>query len=195
MTKKIVSLTFAASLLTAFAAWAADVPAQLDTAKAAWAKGDLSRAAREIESALAQTQQKLGRSLVETLPAPPAGWQAEAADVQGLAQAGGGLQVGRAYTKGEASLNASILVDNASAEDVKALFASVSGTGGTRRVKVGAEDALLRFDAANSDGEITMILGGRVVMEVQGDGIHGADILVETAKGWNIARIKALTGL
>lgn len=180
-------------------ALAADmVPSQIEAAKAAYQKNDLPRTAKALEAALSDIHDRLGKALAETMPPASAGWQADPPEIQGLGQVGGGLAVTRAYGKGEASLNASLFLDSPAVEAAAALFANSAATAGQpnlKRVKVGTEDALLRFDGANKSGEITIVLGNRILLSIEGDNLANADVLTEAAKGWNIAKIRALGGV
>lgn len=185
-------------LLACAPGWAADmVPGQIEAARAAYQKNDLPRAAKALEAALSDIHDRLGKALAETMPPATAGWQADPPEVQGLGQVGGGLAVTRAYGKGEASLNASLFLDSPAVESASALFgnAATAAQPNMKRIKVGAEDALLRFDAANKSGEITMVLGNRILLAIEGDNLASADVLTEAAKGWNVARIRSLSGL
>ncbi len=185
-------------LLAAPALAADNVPAQIDAARAAYQKNDLPRTARALEAALQDIHDRLGRSFADTMPPAPAGWQADAPEIQGLGQVGGGLSVTRAYTKGEASLNASLFLDSPAVEAAAALLANPAATAAQpnmKRVKVGGEDALVRYDGTNKAGEVTIVLGNRVLLEIEGDGLANADLLAEVAKGWNVAKIKGLAGL
>lgn len=191
--------SLAAAALLALPAWAADgVPGRIDAARQAYAKGDLTRTVRELDAALTELHDRLGKAFAETMPPAPAGWQAEPAEIQGLGQVGGGLQVTRAYLKNDASLNASLIVDSPAVAAAAALLSNPAASAAQpnlRRVKVGAEDALLRWDATTKAGEITMVLGSRVVLEIEGDNLANGDLLAEVAKGWNLAQIRKLTGV
>jgi hypothetical protein len=186
-------------VLLALPAFAADnVPAQIDAARSAYQKNDLPRTARALEAALHDIHDRLGRAFADTMPAAPAGWQAEPPEILGLGQVGGGLSVSRAYTKGESSLNASLFLDSPAVEAAAALIANPAATAAQpnmKRIKVGNEDALLRYDGSNKAGEVTLVLGNRVLLEIQGDGLTNADLLAEIAKGWNVAKIRGLAGL
>ncbi len=177
--------------------WTADnVPTRIDAAKAAYQKNDLARTAHELELALTEIHDRLGQMLTETLPSPLPGWQADPAEVQGLAQVGGGLSVNRAYSKGETSLNISLVLDSPAVDAaVTQLAPNQPLPPHSKRVKVGTEDALMRYDASTQSGEITMILGTRVLLEIEGDNLTNGDVLPEAAKGWNIARIRSLIGI
>lgn len=187
-----------AVVVAATPVWAADtVQAQIDAARAAYQKNDLPRTAQALEAAMAEVLDRLGKALAETMPPATGGWQAEAPEIQGLGQVGGGVAVTRAYGKGESSLNVSLFLDSSAVADAAAQLANpdaAAGLNNTRRVKVGNEDAVLRFDAANASGEVTMVLGTRVLLSVEGDNIASGDILVEAAKGWNLARIRQIVG-
>lgn len=189
----------AVGLLLAAPVWAADmVPGQIEAARAAYQKNDLARTAKALEAALSDIHDRLGKALAETMPPTTAGWQADPPEIQGLGQVGGGLVVTRAYGKGEASLNASLFLDSPAVDAAAALFANPAATAAqpnVKRVKVGTDDALLRFDNANKAGEITIVLGNRILLSIEGDNIANGDTLSEAAKGWNIAKIKSLAGL
>jgi hypothetical protein len=174
-----------------------DVPARLDSARAAYQKGDLPRAARELDVVLRHLHDRLGRSLAEALPQPLAGWLAESPEIQGLGQVGGGLSVTRAYARNDITLNASLILDSPAVEAAAALLANPAATAAQpnmKRVKVGSEDALMRYDNSTKSGEITLVLGNRVLLEIQGDNLTGSELLIEAAKGWNVARIRSLSG-
>jgi len=181
------------------AAWAADtVPAQIEAARVAYQKNDLSRTARALEAALTDIHDRLGKALAETMPPAATGWQADPPEVQGLGQVGGGLAVTRAYSQNQASLNASLFLDSPAVESAAALFANPAAAAAQpnmKRLKVGGEDALLRYDSSTKTGEITVVLGNRVLLSIEGDNIANADALTEAAKGWNIGKIKGLAGL
>ncbi|HLO75142.1 MAG TPA: hypothetical protein VK196_01640 [Magnetospirillum sp.] len=187
------------AMIVCVPAWAADnVPAQIEAARAAYQKNDLPRTAKALEAALADIHDRLGKSLSETMPPAIAGWQAYPAEIQGLGQVGGGLTVTRAYGKGEATLNASLFLDSPAVEAAAAMFASptaVVAQPNTKRVKVAGEDALLRFDPSTKAGEITVVLGNRILLSIEGDDIDNGDALTEMAKGWNLSKIRALLGL
>jgi len=174
---------------------AADVPSLIDSAHQFFQKGDIARAAHQLETALADLHDRLGRGLSEDMPPTPAGWQGEDAEIQGLGAVGGGLSVTRAYTKGDASLNASLILDSPAVEAAAALVANPAAQPNFRRVKVGADDALVRWDPAGRTGEITMVVGNRVLLQIEGDNLTNGDTLVDLAKGFNVAGIRKLIGI
>lgn len=176
--------------LLAQPAGAADtVPARLDAARAAHAKGDLARAATELESAVAELHARLGKQLGEFLPPPPAGWQAEPVEIQSLSGSGGGLSVSRAYLRDDASLNAALIIDSPAVASAAAQFQATPQPN-ARKAKVGAEDAMLRWDLESRTGEVLLLPAPRVLLQIEGDNLANGDVLAELAKGWNLAGIR-----
>lgn len=187
------ALVMAVMIMTAAAsALAADPTQRLDAARAALARNDLARAARELEAALTDLQDRLGKSLIEALPPALSGWKAENPEFQSLSQAGGGFSLTRAYEKGDASLNASLIVDSPAA-----LGSNPGGTPqpGQKKVKIGNEEALLRFDPQARNGELVILLSNRVVLEITGDNLSSADPLTDLGKGWNLGKIRSALAL
>lgn len=186
------------ALATPMAARGADPGPRIEAARQAWQRGDLARTAKELEAALIELQARLGKAFSDSMPATPAGWRAEDAEVQGLGAVGGGLAVTRAYENNDSTMNASLIMDSPAVEAAAALLANEAATNAlpnVRRLKVGGEDALIRWDGSTRAGEITMVLGGRILLEIQGDNLKSADILAETAKAWNLAAIRKAAGL
>lgn len=184
------ALILGLATLWAFSAQAADtVPARLDAARAAHAKGDLARAALELESAVAELQARLGKQLAEFLPPPPAGWQAEPVETHSLAGTGGGLAVTRAYGRDDSTLNISLIIDSPAVSAAAAQLAAAPQPN-ARKVKVGAEEAVMRWDSQGRNGEVLMVLGPRILLQIEGDSLATSDILADMAKGWNLAGIR-----
>lgn len=191
------SLAFAALLAAAVPARADDLAGRIDEARQNYQKGDLVRASGQLQAVLDQIQAKLGETFIPLLPPPPAGWDADQPETDSL-DIGGGLSVSRGYQKGDGALNASMVVDNPAVAAAAAMLSNPNATTvqpNFKRVRIGSEDALLRWDGAAKSGEITMVLGGRVLLQVNGSEIDKPDLLVEMAKGWNIAGIRKQTGV
>ena len=190
------SLLFAVSPLMVSPLGAAEtVGIHMDAARQYYQKGDIALAAHELETALMDLQGRLGRGLSEYMPPALVGWQAEESEIQGLGAIGGGLSVTRAYTKGDASLNASIILDSPAVEAAAALMVASVQPPNSRRIKIGTDDALLRWDDSSRSGEITIVISNRVLMQIEGDNLTAGDLLVELARGFNIAAIRKLVGI
>lgn len=171
-----------------------DVVPRLDAAKSAYGKGDAIKAAKEVEAALRQIHDRLGKMFAETMPALGGKWKADPVEVESLGEIGGGLSVSRAFIRDDSSINVTLLLDSPEVASITAQLAANPPQPNVRKIKAAGEDALLRFDSSTGTGEVTMVVAGRVVLEVQGDNINAADPLVEAANSWNVARIKTLLG-
>lgn len=184
--------------LCATLASADEVGDKIEAARSAYGHGDALRTLEALQAAEANLSGKLVDQFARTLPAPPAGWEATTADSQTLDSIGGGITVTRGFQKGEAALNASLLVDNPAVANILALFqpgnGAPAGDGGWRTVNIGGESALLRFDAANREGEIVMVIAGRAALQVEGSEIAADQVLIDLAQGWNLPAIKKLLG-
>ncbi len=168
---------------------AESISSRMDAARAAHAKGDLARAALELEAALAELHTRLGKQLGELLPPPPTGWQAEPAETQSLAGSGGGMAVSRAYGRDDGSVNAAVIFDSPAVSAAISQLAAFPQPN-ARQVKVGAEDAVMRWDAQGRNGEVLMVLGTRILLQIQGDNLPNSEVLSDFAKGWNLAGIR-----
>ncbi len=178
-------------LCVSVSALAADVGGRIDSGRAYYQKGDLAKAAQELEAALFDIQDRLGKSLSALMPAALAGWQADEAEYEGLSSSGGGMSITRAYSKGDSSLNASILLDNPAV--TSALDPQPQET--VKTVKIGAENAQLRWDNASHSGDISLVLGKRVLLQIEGEDLASGDVLVDQAKGFDLAAIRKVVGL
>lgn len=173
--------------------WAADaVPGHIEAGLRAYQRGDVTVAARELQAAVMDLQERLGQNLAQAMPPVPAGWQAEDPEIEGLGSVGGGLSVTRAYTRDDSSLNVSIILDSPAVDAAAALLVNPTAQPNLKRVKVGAEDALLRWDPAARSGEVTLVVANRVLLQIEGDSLANGDALVDLAKGFNLAAVRRL---
>jgi hypothetical protein len=187
---RILFVIISLFVLATSPATAADITPRLDAAKSFYQKGDLAKAAHELEAALSDIQDRLGRTLSALMPAPLAGWQADEAEYEALGgSSGGGLSVTRAYSKETGTLNASIILDN------PAVNAALEPQQSVKTVKVGAESAILRWDNTARSGDISIVLGKRVLLQIEGDDLSNSDALIEAAKGFDFAAIRKAVGL
>jgi hypothetical protein len=197
MRGKVGLVVVALGLGLAGPVWADDVGAQIDAARTTYGKGDALHTLSALQAAVDLLQGHLSDQFAKTMPPPPAGWEAGAASSVALDSIGGGLTVSRAYTKGDSTLNASLVIDNPSVEATVTMFRNstqLTAQPGWSRVKVGADDAILRFDASSRAGEISILVGERALLQIEGTDINKDDVLLDAAKGWNVAALRKLLG-
>lgn len=189
------TIALAATLSAAQPALADDISTQLEQARAAYVRNDPLHALSALQATINMLNTRLADVFGKTLPPPPAGWDAGTIETQSLDSIGGGVTVTRAYTKDNASLNAALIVDNPAVNSSVAMFQTGSQEAaqpGWTHLKINDTDALLRYDSANRAGEILIVVGDRVLLQIEGTDINKDVILVETAKGWNIPAIRKL---
>lgn len=178
-------------------ALADDISIQIDTARGAYGKGDPLHALAALQAAVNQLNQQLVTQFGKLLPPAPRGWDASAPESQSLDGIGGGLSVTQAYSKGDSTLNASLIIDNPAVGASAALFQEVAQLNrpGWSRLKLGGDDVLLRFDPATRAGEMMMVIGDRALLQVEGNEIGKEDVLLEIVRGWNVGALKKLIGV
>jgi hypothetical protein len=95
-------------------AWADDFTDQLEEAKKAYAKGDYATAGSALDSASGLVREKRVEQWKKTFPEPLSGWKADEPSGQsmGAAMFGGGTAVTRTYSKGDASVEISLMTDS-----------------------------------------------------------------------------------
>ncbi|HEY1720317.1 MAG TPA: hypothetical protein VGG27_03660 [Magnetospirillaceae bacterium] len=194
----IAALSTMAVVAIAMPALADETGDKIETARTAYSHGDGLHTLEALQAAQSAITTKLVEQFSHVLPPAPAGWQAADTDSQTLDTIGGGLTITRGYVKGESTLNASLLVDNPAVANILSLFQPganlASGDGGWRSVTVAGEPALLRFNAANREGEIVLAVQGRAALQVEGGEIATDQVLIDAAGGWNLAQLKKLLG-
>lgn len=173
----------------AFPAFAEDVSNSIDQAHAAYAKGDILRTFTALQAAEASVYGRLVEQLSKAMPPAPAGWDADAPESQPLDAIGGGLTVTRGYTKGDATLNASLVIDNPAVAAGGAVLKQPPKPGWSR-IRIGNDDGLERFDASAGSGEVIVLVAERVLLQIEGNDLPRDDALLDAARGWNIAAIR-----
>ncbi|MBF0394528.1 MAG: hypothetical protein HQL38_17770 [Alphaproteobacteria bacterium] len=193
-----LSSAIAACLASPVARAADDLAQRLDQAKLAYAQGNLTLTADLLQNALAGLYDRLAKSLAPLMPNPPNGWEASQVDLDSLGVVGGGLTVSRGYAKGDAVMNATLILDNPAAlaaSDLGVDPKTVAGLPGVQVVKIGGQDAILRWEAEGRAGGVVMTLGDRVLLQVDGSDISGPEMLVQLMKGWDFGGIRKQAGL
>lgn len=196
--RRVLRLVLAAAALGATSAAAEPIADKLEIARQAEAKGELLKAVSALQAALEQVHRRLADGLVPLMPPAPAGWQGFDAQAEGLGIAGGGMTVMKGYEKGEASLNASIVIDPEAVAGIAEILANPASLGaqpGMSRIEVNGGQALMRWDAEDKSGEVMMVLGDSVLLQVVGNGIDKADVMVGMMRAWNVSAVRKQVGI
>lgn len=182
---------------------------RIDRAKQLYQQGKLLQAADELDAAIDAINSQLGRRYGQTLPPAPAGWVVDQPDPQRLALMGGGMAAIREYKPAvppagatpspqPSRMNARIVLDGTAVQAMAPLFGPTlpQGTPQTvRKVKIGNEDAIVAYDPQIRAGEVSVLVGGRILVQVEGQNVQNADPMIATMRGWNLAELRKLAGL
>lgn len=179
--------------------------AHIDAARQLWRDGKLLRALDEIDAAAVSIARQLGQAYAPTLPPAPKGWAVEPQDPQRVAALGAGIAALREYrqTAGVAPqaapgrMIARIVVDSDTVQSMQPLFgpqlpAGVPPT--VRKVKINNQDAVVAYDPQRRAGEVSMIVGSRLLLQVEGQNMANAEPMLAMMRQWNIAELRRIAG-
>jgi hypothetical protein len=178
-------LTTLALGLCAGLAWltagADDIEDSIQEGLKAYQAGDFQGAAGSLEYAAQLIRQKRGTALQAVLPQPLPGWQAEEATSQaaGAAMFGGLTSVERVYRKGAASVTVRIITDSPMMQGMMMFFANpaAAAASGMKLQRIGDQKAMVKFDAAAREGEVTLAVANRFLVTVEGKGAEQQELL------------------
>lgn len=173
---------------------------RIDTARQLYQSGKLLQSADELSAAIDAIYEQLGQRYAVTLPGAPQGWTVEPPDPQRLALMGGSPPAARDYrqTNGQGRMNARIVMDSDAARSMAPLFGPQLPQGvppTVRRIRIGDYDAVVAYDQQQRGGEVSVLLGNRILLQVEGIGVQNAEPMIATMRNWNIAELKRLAGL
>lgn len=164
------TLLFAGALIIATAtlpARADDILDAIDQSRKAYQAGDLTTAKQSLDLASQLIAQKNAEGFATLLPEPLSGWKAEKAQTSavGAAVFGGVSAANRSYTndKGD-TVDISISGDSALLMQFAPMLSNPAMAGALGKlVRIGDQRGV-----QNQDGDIMMVVGGKVLINVQG---------------------------
>ena len=167
---------------------------QVEKAQQFYLQKNLPRANAALQQALIIVQDRLGETLSKAMPPPPAGWEANDIETEGLNDLGGGIRVGRSYfRKDGATLGIQIYIDSAPVQEAITAFAdidSAKGQPGVSVVMLDSDPALLRWDQSAKSGEIQLVINNRALVYIEADQIDSEELLVTMIKGFDFNLIR-----
>lgn len=183
--RRTTSLALACSLATALTmasvARADDVEDSIQEATKAYQAGDYQGAASSLEYAAQLVRQKRGGALQAALPQPLGGWTAEDAKAEAVSAMmfGGMTSAERVYRKGDASVTVRILTDSPMLQGMMGFFTNpaMAASAGIKMQRIAGEKAMVKYDPATKDGEITIVVANRFMVTVEGDGAEQQDLV------------------
>jgi len=161
-------------------AGADDVTDSINEALEYYKKGEHSSAVESLNYAAQLIQQMKGEGLESFLPGPLSGWTAEPASSQAAAAAmmGGGVSASRQYSKDSSSVDVQIIADAPMLQGMMMMFSNpmLATADGGKLEKIGGEKAIVKYDAANREGEIQVVVANRFFIVISGNDVGKEDL-------------------
>lgn len=205
--RNLVGLAAATTLaLTASAAALADpVEEQIQQGLELYKSGELGAAITELEFAITDIRKAMSGQIGDTFPPAPEGWTAapaeSSAEAAGAAAMFGnvmGTMIERTYSQndGAGTLTAKLMVDNPMVQGLAAMFNNpmlMAAQPNTERLRIGRETGMLKWDAENASAEASLLLDGRILMQVEGENLDSPDLAAEMLKAWDMDAVRKQT--
>jgi len=187
---------FAFLILFSASGHADDVEESIQEALQSYKAGDFKEASDSLNYASQLVQQKRGSSLESFLPEPLKGWIAQnsSSETSGAAAMfGGGITAEREYNKDSASVTIQIITDSPLIQGMMMMFSNpmFATADGGKFERIGRQKAIVKYDSQNRDGDIKIVIGNRILVLIEGQGIEKDD-LKAYAKGIDFIKLKSL---
>lgn len=162
MRKIAVAIVMAAGL--AGPAAADEFEEVIEGALDAYRAGEVTVAHEDLTYALGLLNQMKAEELAGFLPEPLDGWTRELGDVAsaGMAMFGGGTGATATYQRGDEEFTLSLMADSPMVSGMAAMFSGMASMAGSESVRI------QRQQFAISDGEISGIVAGNVLVQAEG---------------------------
>lgn len=158
-----------------------------------------------LQTALMEVNNQIAEEFKLALPKPAAGWTEESSDgIQtGLGILGGGSgaektyqliqnQTDESYTE-TPSVKISILANSPMVSTISMAISNPMMMGAMgKSVKVGSEKGIEKAEPENKSYEITLLVGGNVLVTISGTGITDRKVVLDYAQAIDFKKIKAV---
>jgi hypothetical protein len=179
---KYARILFAVLAVIAFSVtvYADEITDSINEALQNYKDGKHSEAMTSLNYASQLIAQKKGGDLQSLLPKPLQGWTAEDATSQaaGVQMLGGGVTAERRYRKDSGSVSIKILTDSPLLQSMMMMFTNpmMATADGGKMEKIGGEKAIVKYNAANKDGNINIAVANRFLITVEGNDVSLGDL-------------------
>jgi hypothetical protein len=183
--------SYVAVLAVAFCAvpaYADEVSDQIKEGLQLYEKGSYSEAVQTLNFAVGQIQQKQTAGLKDVFPEPLKGWSAEESTGQfaGAPMLGGGITASRHYSveDGDKTVDIEIVTDSPLLQSVLMLYtnpAFFANQPDTKLVKIQGRKAVQKFNAKEKEGEISIVIGSRMLVSIKGNQLPSIDDMMAYA--------------
>jgi len=174
---KPITLTLAAALSLGSAVRADEVTDQLDAARKAYESGDLSGAVDTLNFAVAKIKEQVTARLLQLLPEPLPGWQADAAQSEsaGIAAMITGTNLSRRYYREDgAEVTLSLMADSPLLPMLTMFLSSpfmMQADPETKPYSLKGQRGMLKHGAGSNEYEVSLMVGNRILIQAKGSGL------------------------
>ncbi|MCF1184948.1 hypothetical protein L0E83_16070 [Marichromatium gracile] len=185
--------------LTANAA-ADPVIEQIEAAETAYEDGALRGAIGHLEAAIAEVQEKISAGLLELLPEPLSGWQADEAVAEsgGMASMITGTHLSRRYYREDGSdVTLSLMADSPMMPMLTMALSMpmmMQGNPDLKPYALAGHRGMAEHASGTRDYEITLMVGSRLVVQAQGTGLDDKGALEDYLKQLDFDAIEEALG-
>jgi hypothetical protein len=154
-----------------------EVTDQLDAARKAYESGELRNAVDTLNFAIAKIQEQVTARLLQLLPEPLPGWQADAAQSEsgGLAAMITGTNLSRRYYRPDgAEVNLSLMADSPLLPMLTMFLSSpfmMQADPGTKPYSLKGQRGILKHSPDSNDYEASLMVGNRILVQGKGSGL------------------------
>ena len=166
MRQLVAVAVIAVSVLSVPTVRADDVKDQINEALSAYDKKDLATATAALEAALGLLRQARAEVWKTVLPEAPQGWKAGEVEVasMGVAMMGGGTTAKRDYTKGDETVEISLLSDSPMIQGMAMMFSGAMAGPDNKLVVIDGR----RMMYSKSDNAYQTIVANKVLVKIEG---------------------------
>lgn len=202
--RKVGAAVLASTLLFSASAHAQEdeVVEQVNMGLELYQEQEYGAAITELEFAIEDIRKQMSGLIAETFPPAPDGWTAgeveSASGGAALMGGGSGATLKRTYSEddGDGKLDAQLLVDNPMVQAMAGMLnnpALIAAQPNTERERIGRETAIVKWEPEKSRAEVSLMLDGRILMQIKGSGLDSRDAAFDLMKEWDIDSVREQT--
>ncbi len=178
------------------AATADEISDQITTAKTVYETGDLRKAVQELQYAMAQIQEQINDANTTLVPGPLPGWSAGETQSQSGGFAGmTGTTISRDYSsETEESVSIQIMADSPLMQAMSMMLNNpmlMQMSPGTRMYRHQGHNGMIKHDAGSDSWEITLMMQGRILIQVSGQGLSSKQPVIDYLKAIDLKAVEA----
>lgn len=175
-----------------------EVVEQLELGLELYQEQEYGAAITELEFAINDIRKLMSARIAETFPEPPEGWSAaEVASGGGGAAmfGGGGSALEREYRQegSNATIQAKLMIDNPMIQAMSAMFnnpALIAAQPNMERIRIGRDSALLKWDPERGNAEVSFLMDGRILVQINGQRLESQEPAVALLEAWDLDALR-----